>query len=178
MEQTVIKQSGASWWTWALRIFFTISLIAVLVFIFSNSAASGETSAAQSYAVTEQVQEVARAVAPESKIATATGEDFIRLHINVRTAAHFCQFALLGAVSFWCYLSYTRQKKFSLIAILGTAAVAVLDEFLQIFSDGRAWEWTDILVDIAGGMAGIVFALLVYLVIVAVYRNIKRKENM
>ena len=177
MEQHLTQLRRTSWLTWALRIVLTVVLVAVLAFIFSNATASGETSAEQSYAVTEQVQEVARIVAPESEIAKATGEDFIRLHINVRTAAHFCQFALLGAVAFWCYLSYTRKKLLSLIPILGTAAVAVIDEFLQIFSDGRAWELTDILVDIAGGMAGIVFALLVFWVLFAVYRRIKNKEK-
>ena len=152
-----------------------MALIAVLVFIFSNSLASGEVSSEQSYAVTEQVQEVARVVAPDSKIATATGDDFVQLHINVRTAAHFCQFALLGAVAFWCYRSYTRKKLFALFPIVGTAATAFMDECLQLSSEGRAWEWVDIAVDVSGGMLGIVFALLVCIVCRTLIK--KRKEN-
>ena len=171
------KQTFKLWQTWLLRIFFSLALIGVLTFIFSNSLASGEVSSAQSYVVTEQVQDVVRVIAPESKIATATGDDFIRLHISVRTAAHFCQFALLGAVAFWCYLSYTRKKIYSLIAVIGTALTAVFDEFLQIFSEGRAWEWLDILVDIAGGMSGIVFALLAFWLVLTIYHRIVGKEE-
>ena len=165
------------WLVWILRIFFSFAVVGVLAFIFSNSLASGETSSEQSYAVTEQVQEVARIIAPESEIATATGEDFIRLHNNVRAAAHFCQFALLGALALWCYLSYTRKKEYSLIAVVGTSLTAVMDEFLQIFSDGRAWEWTDILVDIAGGMAGLLFAWVVFCLVAYIYRRMNDKEK-
>lgn len=177
MKQVDKTQQGFAFWTWAARIFFTLAVIAVTAFIFSNSLATGESSSLQSYAVTEQVQEVARVVAPNSKIATAQGEDFIRLHISVRTAAHFCQFALLGAVAFACYLSYTRLRVIALVPTLGTAAVAVIDECLQLFSEGRAFEWADVLVDVFGGLAGCVFSAAVFVVLKWLIFKISRSKE-
>lgn len=177
MKEILKEQARSSYLLWAVRIFFSLAVVAVLAFIFSNSAASGETSSAQSYAVTEQVQQAAQVIAPHSKIATAQGEDFIKLHISVRTAAHFCQFALLGAVAFGCYLSYTQKKLFALMPTVGSVAVAFLDESLQIFSNGRAFEWSDIFVDSLGGLCGCLFSLLVFLAARAIICRIQKAKG-
>ena len=108
----------------------------------------------------EIVQEVVGAVAPESPIATATGEDFDRLHITVRTLAHFAEFVLLGLFATWSCLSFSPKKGWLAAPACFTVATAVFDECLQKFTFGRASELLDVLADGLGGLTGFAFALL------------------
>ena len=94
-----------------LRIVLTIACVVTIGFIFSNSLKTAEQSSAQSSTVVETIQKVAQVIAPESKIATATGEEYEALHELIRAWAHFAEFFLLGVLFGWCYCSYTLQKK-------------------------------------------------------------------
>ena len=144
-----------------LRIILTLACIGVLVFIFSNSWASASASSASSSAVTDAVQSVVKVFAPNSFIATAVGDDYKKLMSWVRTCAHFAEFALMGALFIWCYFSYTKRRRTLYIPLLGILCVPFIDECIQLFSDGRAWEIADVLVDILGGISGAGFAVLV-----------------
>ncbi len=155
------KKASVYW----LRILLTLLSVGVLGFIFSNSLRTGEESSAQSGKVMELVQSVALLVAPNSQVATATGEAYERLHALVRVAAHFSEFALLGAVMVWCFYSYTGKKRHFFIPIIGAAIAAVADECLQLFTYGRGAEIADVLVDIGGGLAGVIFALCILTVV-------------
>ena len=146
------------WKIITLRILLTFLTIACLTWIFSNSLATGVESAETSQTVTEGVQEVVGAVAPSSPIATATGEEFDALHSFVRNAGHFCQFALLGALLFWCLRSYSLKKTACWLAPVSTAAIAFFDEFLQTFVEERVAELFDVFLDCSGAFAGIAFA--------------------
>ena len=141
-----------------LRIILTFLTVACLTWIFSNSIATGAESAQASQTVTEGVQEVVGAVAPSSPIATATGEDFDLLHTFVRNAGHFCQFALLGALLFWCLRSYSLKLSAYWIAPVTTTSIGFLDEYLQTFVEERVSELFDVFLDCAGAFAGIAFA--------------------
>ena len=141
-----------------LRIILTLLTIGCLCWIFSNSLATGMESSKASQTVTETVQEVVGAVAPSSPIATATGEEFDLLHTFVRNAGHFCQFALLGALLFWCLLSYSLKRKAIWIAPLTTTAIAFMDEYIQTFVEARAAELFDVFLDCAGAVTGIALA--------------------
>ena len=88
--------------------------VLTLFFILRNGLATGEVSSEQSHAVTETVQEVVGAIAPESPIATATGEEFDLLHATVRSFAHFFEYALLGLFSFGAFLSFVRPGRWKL----------------------------------------------------------------
>lgn len=148
------------------RVILTALLIALLGFIFSNSLRTGEQSSAQSGGMVELVQKIAKQIAPNSFVATATGEDYDTLHALVRTIAHFLEFCALGAVMVWCFYSYTLKKRHGFIAWIGTCITACLDEFLQTFTQGRGAELADIAVDCMGGAAGCIFAVLVIVLIV------------
>lgn len=160
---------------WVLRVFLTAACIAMLAFIFSNSLKTGEQSTQQSSAVVDTVQDVAAVIAPDSSIATATGEAYERLHVWVRLVAHFFEFSLFGGLLLWCIASYTCQGKGLWCALLGVCLVPMIDESLQHFVAGRGAEFFDVCTDVAGGVCGILFALLVLLFIVSVQD--KRQER-
>ena len=80
----------------------------------------------------------------------------------VRKLAHFTEFAAFGAVM--AYLLHIERKKtffhVSYTALCGMA-VAVIDEGIQLFADGRGAQVQDILLDTGGSVFGIAVALLV-----------------
>ena len=158
-----------------IRIILTLLTIGCLAWIFSNSLATGTESSEASQTVTETVQDVVGAVAPSSPIATATGVEFDLLHTFVRNAGHFCQFALLGALLFWCLLSYSLKKKALWIAPVTTTAIAFIDEYLQTFVEERVGEIFDVFLDCAGAVTGIAFA--VACVWLGIKIITKRKKN-
>ena len=143
-----------------LRILLTALCALVYAWIFSNSAKTGAQSSTQSYTVTKTVQKVAGVIAPESAIATASGDALDRLHNAIRTLAHFYEFALLGALLVWCYFSYTKDKSFAFLPFALILLTPIFDETVQSFTSGRVAEIADLFVDTAGGLAGCLFAFI------------------
>ena len=138
----------------ALKIILPTLYLAALVFIFGNSLQTGAQSSASSSRVVDWIQGLFKRIAPHSKIATATGEDYLRLHEAIRILAHFAEFAVLGGLSAGCYLVYNAPKKYEYLGVGSTLFVPILDEMLQYFTAGRAAQFGDVLVDIIGGTAG------------------------
>ena len=145
---------------WILRALLTAAIVLFVVWIFSNSLQVATDSAAQSQSITEIIQDFFKRIAPNSFIATATGEDFDLLEDIIRVLAHFAEFALLGALCFWTYRAYTEKKKWAFAPFVFSLLVAVVDEILQYFTPGRAFEFLDIGIDFGGACAGCLFALL------------------
>ena len=160
---------------YALRIILTLLCALVLAWIFSNSLAVGEKSSSQSGAVTDAVQDVAGVIAPESSVATATGEDYDKLHMDIRTLAHFCEFVALGGLLLFCYFSYTRKKDFFIIPLWLVLFVPLIDECLQTFTGGRAAQLSDVLIDTAGGLMGMALAFVAFLLGRVWYLRRKRR---
>ena len=159
------------------RIVTTVACVLMLVFIFSNSLQTGEDSTAQSSAVVDTIQDVASVVAPESSIATATGEDYDKLHADVRVLAHFSEFMLLGALFVWCWYSYTDKKIWLIAPAAGVVLTPMIDELLQTLSSGRAAEWMDVAVDTLGGFVGGIFAICTLIAGIYMYRKHQQKAK-
>ncbi len=159
-----------------LRIVFTLLCVATLIWIFSNSLRTAEESSEQSAGVVEIVQEVARVIAPDSAIANATGEDYDALHSVIRTVAHFLEFAWLGFLLICCWRSYTDKKIWAVLPAALVVIVPVLDEVLQSFTGGRAAEWKDIAVDIAGGVVGGGVAILAAWLLLSILRKREKRR--
>lgn len=72
----------------------------------------------------------------------------------IRTCAHFGEFFILGI--FWgnYLLSIKKPVKSLIFAVILTA---VLDEGIQIFSEGRAFEIFDIGIDGLGGLFSLIY---------------------
>ena len=162
---------------WTVRILLSVACAFALGFILYNSIQPAVESARQSGQVVEVVQEVVATIAPESPIATATGEDYDKLHAAVRLIAHFSEYALLGALGAWCYRSYTDKKVWLLLPSCVLAALAVVDECLQLFAEGRGMQFLDIMVDICGGGLGIAVALASVWLVVKVLERRRAHET-
>ena len=160
-----------------LRVIFLLFSIATVCFIFSNSLKERAESSAQSSQVVDLIQDVASAIAPDSPIATATGEDYDNLHAIVRKLAHFSEFALLGASLCGTYFTFSDRKKGLFFPLVGVGAIACIDECLQLFVQGRGASVADVALDTFGGGCGILFALLLYILIRKILRTRSVKNN-
>ncbi len=154
------EKPNRKWWRICLCALLTAACGAFICWIFSNSLKTAEESSVQSGGVVEKIQAFFARFAPHSFVATAKGEDYDKLHKIIRILAHFSEFALLGALLIWCLRAYTGKGIFLLIPLALILLVPVVDELLQSFTGGRAMQFIDIVVDVAGGICGGAFALL------------------
>ena len=141
-------------------------LVALMViFIFSNSAASAGTSNGMSLTVSEWVRPVLNTVGlhPET--------DF--LNFVIRKLAHFSEYALLGCLIAAAYRLPPWSWMKSKAALLPFFIIPVLDENLQRFSAGRSCELRDMLIDSAGMAVGMFLAI----VLLGIIGHQKKQED-
>lgn len=133
---------------------FTLMLL-WLGFIFSNSLKSGGESTEQSSKVHQTVNQVAGSLGVKQEISEET----------VRSGAHFTEFGILGFLvclcvgSLWNWKPNGRLPGLMLWALLSVpvcALLALADELLQTFSEGRSAQLVDVLLDTAGASVGTV----------------------
>ena len=140
-------------WLIATRVLFTFALIACIVFIFSNSMQIADVSSVAS----------GRALTLMRKVFTRLGMPGIASRLTdhiVRKMAHFCEYTLEGFLLMLCMRVYTRNYIWHIsVPLLGGVLTALADETIQIFSPGRSSQVTDVWLDSAGVLAGILTAL-------------------
>jgi VanZ family protein len=125
-----------------------LGLILLMVgFIWTNSSLSRATSGAQSGFIVRYLRPL---MDPNGVLPEAT------FHLLIRKAAHFLEFAMLGLLfgGLFRFVSAKSGKQFWSLPILLTLLVAVLDEYIQVFS-GRGSAVADVLLDFSGGITGI-----------------------
>ena len=83
------------------------------------------------------------------------------LHHLIRKAAHFTEFACLGALLAWNGLLRNEKHTVLFPALLGMAA-AVVDESIQLFTPDRGPSLTDVWIDTSGVVSGMMLLLLGY----------------
>lgn len=131
----------------------TLLSIVWIIIIFSFSLQSGEESGALSGGIVAWI------------VGLFFPEDFTHIelvHFLVRKAAHFTEYFILGVL-----LSLTiREAKWNRVLlapwVLGTL-VASCDETIQLFSDGRAGQVTDVMLDSSGVFTGCMILTLIVL---------------
>ena len=140
-------------WLIATRVLFTFALIACIVFIFSNSMQIADVSSVAS----------GRALTLMRKVFTRLGMPGIASRLTdhiVRKMAHFCEYMLEGFLLMLCMQVYTRNYIWHIsVPLLGGVLTALADETIQIYSPGRSSQVTDVWLDSAGVLAGILAAL-------------------
>ena len=96
----------------------------------------------------------------------------------VRKTAHFTEYALLGLLIRFCMQSWIGSRKHLLPAAwtFGTLYAAT-DELHQLLTDGRAGQWTDVVLDSSGVLAGAVIAAVVVVLGSRAYIAAKEKED-
>lgn len=80
----------------------------------------------------------------------------------VRKCAHFTEYLVLGVLTSATVQFRKNNISTRIILILFTImTVALCDETIQLFTDGRSSEVRDVWIDVAGGAAGLLLAALV-----------------
>lgn len=129
-----------------------VGLIALnLAFIWGNSLVSGEDSGAFSGGIVVWINSFLGLDEAGAEL----------LHHLIRKAAHFTEFACLGALLAWyCQLSGEKHTA-SLPVLLGMAA-AVVDESIQLFTPDRGPSLADVWIDTSGAVTGMILLFLGY----------------
>lgn len=128
------------------RIITTTLLLLCIVFIFHNSLEGAEVSGDRSFQLTQAMN----------------GWFFDRFHMFlmerfIRKLAHFLEYAVEGALVVSVIWAYERKvcQYMSHAALFGVMT-ALIDETLQLFSDGRAALVGDVWIDFGGYLSGFV----------------------
>lgn len=141
-----------------------IATIAVILFVFSNSLCTASESSKQSNTIKAFIMPV---------LEVFVGKGNVTSYL-VRKLAHVVEFSFIGLMVCALYL-YTTKKSFSLCPLLLSMAVALFDETIQLFSDGRSAQIKDVWIDMIGVCLGYVACLILFSIIHLF--KIKRKSN-
>lgn len=141
-------------WVLGGRVLFTLALAGCIWFIFSNSMAVADVSSVSSGRVLQLLQAVLRRLGMPGLAQRLT------MHL-VRKLAHFCEYLLEGFLLMLCMRVYSRRPlRHITVPMLAGVLTAMADETIQIYSPGRSSQVTDVWLDSAGVLAGILAALL------------------
>lgn len=141
-------------WVLGERVLFTLALAGCIWFIFSNSMAVADVSSVSSGRVLQLLQAVLRRLGMPGLAQRLT------MHL-VRKMAHFCEYTLEGFLLMLCMRVYSRRPlRHITVPMLAGVLTALTDETIQLFSEGRSSQVTDVWLDSAGVLAGILAALL------------------
>ena len=135
-----------------LHIIFSVASLLCVAFIWSNSLKDASASGSDSGRVLAWLNGVLESVGIYP---------FLTSHI-VRKAAHFSEFALLGALLASTCLTARRRINPWFVASPASLAVACADELLQLLSPGRACQVSDMLLDFCGAVTGIALVYLIF----------------
>ncbi len=145
-------------------IFFILSVF-MTGFIWFQSMLSADASSAQSGFVTNIVNDILLT------LNIKVNQD--DLSFFIRKMAHFTEFFFLAL--FWnlYLLSHRLAIESYFHTITYSLSVALIDEWMQNSTPGRAMQTIDVVID----MAGVLFLVIVSLVIRAIYIKIVRKNH-
>ncbi len=134
----------------------------VVLFIWHNSLQDAAQSDARSLAVTYMVQQTANVLGFHG---TGLINDTI-----IRKCAHVCEYGLLGSCLYLLMRRICRRRRGIRAVGVGTL-IALIDEFLQLFSPGRGAQLRDVGID----MAGLILGCFVIQCLCMVYHAYKRR---
>ena len=141
---------------------FWIAAIAWAGMLFFFSGQDGVTSGRLSRMVTEFLL----------RIFPGIPLDFETVHFFMRKLAHFSIFALEGLLlGVAMMLTLPQPRLGSLLAAVLCGIMAVLNELHQSFTVGRSCEVRDMIIDAAGGAAGVLAGALVLWVLSRLLRR-------
>ena len=139
-------------------------LIAVYIMIFLFSADDAAESSSLSVAVTRKLMNLYYHFFSGNNNAVLTvpvvTDDAEAI---VRKMAHFTEYMAVGFLSFGIAVIWMQRIKAGIVAVtLQVFLSAGLDEIHQYFVPGRYASFRDVLIDTAGGIAGIMIVFLMY----------------
>ena len=166
------------------QVLWALTILQVLI-IFSFSIQSADQSTVLSEGITEQVKSREKFEEQVAQQKDENGEkrykndyavemiarqESLKLENVIRKFAHAFLFFLLGSYIIFLARAYGISRKISVVvAVLFSGAVTFSDETIQLFSEGRAGRFTDVLIDVGGA----VFAATLFIVGGLLYEKIK-----
>lgn len=95
---------------------------------------------------------------------------------QIRTFAHYCEYSSFGFLV--CNLFYSLTLKLKPVtSIILAWCYAWSDEIHQLFVEGRAFQLSDLAVDLCGIITGVCFFYLIYLIIRNLSKSLKKADN-
>lgn len=153
MKKLRLYKKPSPLYVYRAEIFWTVLTLVYLLFIYSNSMRNGTASAQQSQWAFSVVEKVASVMGLETGLTE---------HL-LRKAAHFGEYLILGLLLVKTAGAYHFYAVFQFrIALSAGFVMACGDECLQLFVDGRSGQFSDVLLDTCGILAGILLYLLLY----------------
>lgn len=154
-----------------LRIILIILLIGTCSIIFVFSSQDSEESSGISRKVTETITKPIKSIQEKSEQEKEIILD--KVENVVRKLAHFSIYTVIGILIMALFSTYkiNEMNRISYSLILGVF-YAISDEIHQCFTPGRGPLFSDILIDSLGVLIGIIVAIL----LIKIYKNIKIKE--
>ena len=167
-----MRRSG--WQNSWVRAVTTLLTIAVMMMIFCFSMENAEKSDRRSGVFSSAVISI---FYPEYNHLDEEEQQAIYDNVQhvVRKCAHFTEYMMLGFLIRLCLESWFghRMNKYRILALIGFGAgtaYACSDEMHQLAIDGRSGQWTDVLVDSSGVLAGVTLGTLLI-------KSLNRKTN-
>ncbi|MDO9630020.1 MAG: VanZ family protein [Acholeplasmataceae bacterium] len=146
------------------RTIYFILIILMTVLIWANSVLPANISGAQSGFVVNTVQSTL------TIFGIYMNTDI--LSIIIRKSAHFVEFFILGLLWYQFLKELeTNNKLVKWYAIIFCLVTALIDESIQLFSDGRAFQLTDIAIDLFGS------SMAIFSLVFASYLQTKKGES-
>lgn len=139
---------------------FIIATILVTLFIFGNSMLSAASSGKGSDILADAIE----------KTITFMGRSFSHKNIVVfvRKTAHILEFTLHGFLLMGCFSKKLRDR--IIYVLFFGLLTACTDEFIQLFSKGRASMIQDVFIDFGGTLLGV-------LVFFAIHRRMQNRKQ-
>jgi len=129
-----------------------IPMVVIMVIIFAFSAMEGDDSSNTSGFFVTTLVKIVEEVSHKGLSVDAINN----IHLVIRKMAHFTEYAALGVSIMFAIWHFWNNHKLPLLLPEVIAAVyASTDEFHQYYVPGRYGTWTDVLIDSAGALTGI-----------------------
>ena len=136
----------------------------ILIFCFSNQRADDSSKLSDGVIV-----KVASIFVKDNLTDNKKDELIDKYTFIIRKTAHFSVYLILGILSI-NLLSSFNIKRIIMLSSLFCFIYACTDEFHQLFVNGRAGRFTDVLIDTSGG---VIMLLIVFIISLAVLRHKK-----
>ncbi len=142
------------------KISYTVIAVVLLIVLYSMifyfSAEDAESSSIASSRVTKFICHIYYKIIGGGGGGAVADSTALPLEAIVRKLAHFLEYMCVGFLSYSLVVLWRKPAKLgSLLVILQLVISAGLDEFHQSFVPGRYASVKDVVIDTAGGIAGI-----------------------
>ncbi len=143
--------------------FLLILIILCITFIFFNSSMNADQSIEESSRVAKAIEKAVDTLYKGNTPEKVTYFFKTTFNYVLRDLAHFIEFLILGIL----VMLYSDKFKMTFLrrfcfSILFCILIAIIDEIIQFFSPGRAFELYDLMLDGLGSIIGGILIILLW----------------